>query len=219
MFGDNPLRPPLLSNGSILSVKTIFKTLQGEGPYAGWPSIFIRLGGCNLACRFCDTDFENFDEMSIGSIIEQVQCLRINEQKQKVINLIVITGGEPLRQNIRPLCEQLLSLNLTVQIETNGTLYQNLPKQIKIICSPKTVLRDDLMKRVSALKYLIAKNLPNYASVPKIDPKYKNIPIYVQPMDQNDTILNEDNVKLTIEIALKYGYRYSHQLHKTLNIE
>ncbi|CAN0594227.1 unnamed protein product, partial [Ectocarpus sp. 12 AP-2014] len=59
MFGDNPIRPPEKGDGLHLMVKQIFKTLQGEGPHVGTPSIFVRLGGCNLACDFCDTEFEN----------------------------------------------------------------------------------------------------------------------------------------------------------------
>ena len=41
-------------------IQEIFLTIQGEGPMVGIPSIFIRLGGCNLACKFCDTEFESF---------------------------------------------------------------------------------------------------------------------------------------------------------------
>jgi organic radical activating enzyme len=58
MRGNNPIRPPEQGDGMILQVKSIFATIQGEGPNVGTPAVFIRLGGCNLACEFCDTSFE-----------------------------------------------------------------------------------------------------------------------------------------------------------------
>ena len=65
MFGYNLKRPVIKGNGQFLSIKSIFKTLQAEGPYCGVPAIFIRLGGCNLACSFCDTEFEDYLEKSL----------------------------------------------------------------------------------------------------------------------------------------------------------
>jgi len=134
MHGTNPIRPPEKGDGSKLSVQNIFATFQGEGPYTGWPAIFIRLGGCNLACEFCDTEFESFQEMSLENILADVNKL----SKNKKHPLIVITGGEPLRQPIEKLCDELLNLKYKVQIETNGTLYKKLDKRVDVVCSPNT---------------------------------------------------------------------------------
>ena len=49
MFGNNPKRGYAKGDGTSLAVQEIFPTIQGEGPYADWHSVFIRLGGCNLA--------------------------------------------------------------------------------------------------------------------------------------------------------------------------
>ena len=77
MFGKNPIRPPEKGDGSILFVQEIFPTLQGEGPLAGVPAVFLRLGGCNLACSFCDTEFESFKEWKLEDIIAEVKKLSL----------------------------------------------------------------------------------------------------------------------------------------------
>ena len=57
---------------SEIDVQEIFPTLQGEGPFVGYPSVFIRLGGCNLACDFCDTEFDSYKNFSLEKIIIDV---------------------------------------------------------------------------------------------------------------------------------------------------
>ncbi|WP_341752447.1 MULTISPECIES: 7-carboxy-7-deazaguanine synthase QueE [unclassified Candidatus Tisiphia] len=224
MFGQNPKRAAIFNDGTSLEIKSIFKTIQGEGPFVGMPAVFIRLGGCNLACNFCDTEFEDFNILTINNIIEEVQRLTIN------IKLVVITGGEPFRQPIELLCHKLIYLDYLVQIETNGTLYRDLPDKVHIICSPKatkngatkngySLLRDDLLSRINALKFLVAKNIPEYSNIPEVGQSKYNIPVFIQPMDQNNPLLNKENEQLAIDLALKYGYRLSIQIHKILGIE
>lgn len=221
MFGNNPKRSVTLGSGETLEVKSIFKTLQGEGPLAGVPSVFIRLGGCNLACKFCDTDFEDFATLSKEQIIKQVELLSCNIENKRVINLVVVTGGEPLRQPIESLCKDLIAKGFQIQIETNGTLYRELPKEVQIVCSPKVMapIRGDLLKRLTALKFLISATDPKYDHVPDVGQNEYGIPVFLQPMDEGQKELNKDNEKLAIEISLQKGYRLSYQLHKVLGIE
>lgn len=203
MFGQNPKRPAIFNDGTSLEIKSIFKTIQGEGPFVGMPAVFIRLGGCNLACNFCDTEFEDFNILTINNIIAEVKKLTIN------IKLVVITGGEPFRQPIELLCHKLIGLDYIVQIETNGTLYRDLPDKVHIVCSPKAgkngyaLLRDDLLSHINALKFLVAKNIPKYSNIPEVGQNKCNIPVFVQPMDQNNPSLNKENEKLAIDLALK----------------
>jgi 7-carboxy-7-deazaguanine synthase len=212
MKGSNPIRPPVMDDGAQLAVQEIFATLQGEGPYAGWPALFVRLGGCNLACDFCDTDFEDFAQISVADIAA----------KAKGHKLVVITGGEPLRQNIAPLCEVLIAAGAKVQIETNGTLYRELPKAVEIICSPKNTngsyhpIRADLVSRINAFKFLISASHPGYVDVPEVG--QGDIPVYVQPMDEYDTEKNAANRARATKLALEHGYRLSLQLHKIVGI-
>jgi organic radical activating enzyme len=225
MFGNNPKRPATTGSGQVLEIKNIFKTLQGEGPFAGVPAIFIRLGGCNLACNFCDTDFEDYNQVPLVEIVQNTLDLSCNIYGKRIINLVVITGGEPFRQPINNLCTRLISNGFTVQIETNGTLYRELPKKVKIICSPKPTsrgyqkIRDDLLEHIAAFKFIISCQNKFYDNVPEIGQSKYQIPVYVQPMDEMDIYLNKKNEKLAIEIALEKGYRLSYQLHKILGIE
>ena len=225
MFGDNPIRPPITGEGSILSVKNIFKTLQGEGPYVGVAAIFIRLGGCNLACSFCDTEFEGYQELSVPAIIKTTEKLSLNDKEKRSVNLVVITGGEPFRQPINFLCQQLLGAGFSVQIETNGTLYREIPDAVDIICSPKVSnkkylsVREDLLPRITAFKFLISSNMEDYSSVPELGQTKYNIPVFVQAMDEYQPNINAKNQKMAVNLAINNGYQLSYQIHKNLGIE
>jgi organic radical activating enzyme len=221
MRGTNPIRKPVQGDGASLDVQSIFATLQGEGPYAGWPAIFIRLGGCNLACSFCDTEFESFRAMTLNEIMAQVQ----SHAAHGAYRLIVITGGEPLRQPIAPLCDALIGAGYRVQLESNGTLWRELPDGVEIICSPKHTgggyhaIRPDMLSRTQALKFLISASQPGYGDVPDFARQAPHIPIYVQPMDEMDAQKNAANRALAVQLAQSGGYRLSLQLHKILGIE
>jgi organic radical activating enzyme len=225
MFGNNPKRPFFKSDGTVLEVKKIFLTLQGEGVYAGMPAIFIRLGGCNLACSFCDTDFEDYQQMQLPQILHQIQLCNRNNSGQRAAKLVVITGGEPLRQPIGPLCELLLRDGYMVQIESNGTLPGELPQESQIVCSPKIVagkytkINESLIPHLIAIKFLISARVPGYSSVPIDILPPGQFTIFLQPMDEYDAKFNKENQELTIQLALKHGYRLSYQLHKILEIE
>lgn len=219
MFGKNPIRPPEMADGQSLAVVDIFATLQGEGPFVGQPSVFVRLGGCNLACGFCDTEFEDFSVMALDSLVQRVLACGAGR-----CDLVVITGGEPLRQNITPLCEALLARGLRVQIETNGTLWQALPEGVHVVCSPKMsngayhTLRPDLLARVDALKFIVSADDPDYRSVGEVGQAGTAIPVYVQPMDVYDPARNRANAAHALALAQAHGYRLSTQMHKLWGI-
>ena len=69
-------------------VVEIFKSLQGEGFNTGREVVFLRLGGCNLACPWCDTNYIDYTMLPMESIIEKVE--------QFDVKSLVVTGGEPL---------------------------------------------------------------------------------------------------------------------------
>lgn len=209
----------------MLEVKRLFPTLQGEGPFAGHPAVFVRLGGCNLACSFCDTDFEDFVRVPVEDVVQQAVGLAANAEGLRARHLLVITGGEPLRQNIAPLCERLLAEGFRVQIETNGTLYRALPEGVTVICSPKNTgggyfaLREDVLKQAAALKFIISKHDAQYSDVGEVGQARYHTPVYVQPMDEKDAARNAANVEYALELAQREGYILSLQQHKILGIE
>ena len=92
----------------------IFNSVQGEGYHTGTPSIFIRFGGCNLQCSWCDTDFSKFDKKTIPEIMEILS--------QWDTKRVIYTGGEPALQKLAPLSDELHSKGYNIAIETNGTI-------------------------------------------------------------------------------------------------
>lgn len=95
----------------------LFYSIQGEGARAGSPAVFVRLAGCNLHCRWCDTKYSWGQGADITEEDLAARILSYNSPG------LVITGGEPLLQ--APAIEKLLSLlpdSVFVEIETNGTI-------------------------------------------------------------------------------------------------
>ena len=108
----------LLPTGSdleqVFPIVEIFHSIQGEGHNMGMSSVFIRFGRCNLRCPWCDTEFDEWDDMTLGQIINVVSKFNCDR--------IILTGGEPAIQDLPPLCRALRELGYHISIETNGTV-------------------------------------------------------------------------------------------------
>jgi len=208
-----------------VDIVDVYLTIQGEGPFHGRPAIFIRTAGCNLSevCKGCDTDYTtNRKVRYISDIIVKVKQLRKK-------GLIVITGGEPLRQStIGDLCAALLNEGYSIQIETNGTYWwEDIPKEVIIVCSPKTPkLHPNL--RVDAFKFVLtageideADGLPTSvlgSSIKPYRPPDRKIPIYVAPADTKDPKQNEENLRAAIQSVLTFDYILSLQEQKLIGL-
>lgn len=92
----------------------IFGTLQGEGRNTGRPCVFLRFSGCNLACPWCDTDFSPRLHLSADEIMNGLA--RYPERS------VILTGGEPLLQDLPPLLRRLKANGYWIGIETNATI-------------------------------------------------------------------------------------------------
>lgn len=139
MHGHNDARKFETNADGRLQVHDIFFTVQGEGLFSGFAAVFIRLTGCNLKCWFCDTTWGDESDLfySVDEIVDRVEQAHAG-RKQKP--LIVLTGGEPVRQErAGDLVETLVNLGYTVQVETAGTLWSDWLDQPRVhVCvSPK----------------------------------------------------------------------------------
>jgi organic radical activating enzyme len=92
-----------------------FYTLQGEGYYKGSAAYFIRIGGCDVGCHWCDVK-ESWD----AAKHPPTQIQEIVEEAYQYSKTIVITGGEPLMWNMEPLTQALNLKNMQIHIETSG---------------------------------------------------------------------------------------------------
>ncbi len=221
-------------DGSV-EVHSIFATIQGEGPFTGRPAIFVRLAGCNLQCPGCDTEYTaTRKRMDVIEVLKGVQ--EAGQLASNRASLIVITGGEPFRQNIYPLIDELEDSGYTVQVETNGSMkidvYQ-LSDDAIIVCSPKTSkLHPSLRNVVSAYKYVVTDGnlcpedgLPlqalGHPATPKLArPEHGSaVNILVQPRDEQDEISNARNLEATLLTACNHNYTVQLQIHKLLKVE
>jgi 7-cyano-7-deazaguanosine (preQ0) biosynthesis protein QueE len=106
-----------------IPISEIFHSVQGEGTTCGRPAVFVRVGGCNLYCTFCDTFYasrkeykDEWKRISVDKIIEKIRKFRCYR--------VVLTGGEPLlyQNALKELICRLKTENYKIEIETNGTI-------------------------------------------------------------------------------------------------
>lgn len=101
-------------------INELFYSLQGESTYAGLPCVFIRLRGCHLRCRYCDTEYAFYegDKRTIEQVLSR--CFELTGGPGGC-DLYEVTGGEPLLQRgVHPLMTRLCDMGKTVLIETSG---------------------------------------------------------------------------------------------------
>lgn len=225
-----PIQKQELDVHGLLNLHHLFHSIQGEGPYVGMPAVFVRLHGCNLQCPHCDEDYT-----SLSSRLTPKDILIQLEERFPKVQLVVITGGEPFRQNITPFAKLLLSKGYIVQVETNGSLHvEGFPyHEVTVVCSPKTGrVNAKLLKHISAYKYVIAAGnvdpedgLPIRALDHPVKDKVARpvhvdkSQIYVQPEDSKEEKLNKANIKACLDSCFRFGYRLCLQTHKYLNLE
>jgi len=214
-----------------LQVFKIFRTIQGEGPLVGTPAVFVRLAGCILQCPWCDTDYTSTSmEWSVSQVIDLI------ERTGREDRLVVITGGEPFRQNPVPLIRQLLLEGYKVQVETNGV---KIPKDLPwddssfcVVCSPKISVDPQLQARgligrvfwkyVLEAGYIGVDGLPTRAlgnDRPPGRPNHPGAEVFVQPMDSGNEEQNRLNLEAAIESCRGHGYRLCLQTHKIAGLE
>lgn len=140
-----------------MRIAEIFQSLQGEGRLTETPSVFIRLSGCNLRCRYCDTPFassrpegEDLSPRRILELVSEYDCRHV-----------VITGGEPMMfADVVPLSAELRRLGFHITIETAGTL--DLPVSCDLMSiSPKLKNSTPLARGAIARRHDRARHAPH----------------------------------------------------------
>ena len=104
-----------LSVGKVLPLMESFHSLQGEGYHSGLPAYFIRLGGCDIGCHWCDVK-ESWDQKAHPII----SVKEIVKKSKEFSDYVIVTGGEPLMWNMYPLTRELKKANKKIHIETSG---------------------------------------------------------------------------------------------------
>ena len=145
----------LSDNGLKLPVMEDFYTLQGEGFFSGQAAYFIRLGGCEVGCLWCDVkDSWDFYKWPLNEVDELVKRANVYAGK-----IAVITGGEPTHFNLGPLTTSLQAEGFRTHIETSGVF--PITGQWDWICfSPKKFKEPypEVFKRADELKVIVYNN-------------------------------------------------------------
>lgn len=213
----------------------IFYTVQGEGPRTGVPTIFLRVSGCNLNCKWCDTQYTwNWDVFDQDS--EQLK-MPIEEVVEKILKTdcksLVITGGEPTLQS-NALCEMIDLLRTKgtyfIEMETNGSkvpsdeLYSRVDEfnvSPKLEHSGNTKANRDNPEAIakhleggkSVFKFVIA-TPTDVAEVQELQARH-NIPnekIYLMPEGIKPEQVIE-KMKWLVELCKESGYNLCTRLH------
>lgn len=238
LINRQPPEPRSKESGAWIDLVNIFHTIQGEGPFTGHPAVFIRLAGCNLQCPGCDTDYTTDREIvPVSKIVREVEELL---DKWTNTKLVIITGGEPLRQSLVSLVSTLiLHCGVHVQIESNGVyapteLLVNRIKagELTYVVSPKTnKISAVAAQSASCFKYVLeASNIVPEDGLPREALRHKAKPfvarppkdykglIYVNPMDSTDAEVNRKNLIACRDSAIRFGYIMGIQLHKLIDL-
>ena len=230
-----------MSSGKRYSVKAVWRTLQGEGAWAGRPAVFVRFTGCNMwtgyekdraadaerhgaSCPlWCDTDFtkEGARKLTAAELVGEMLAMAGD------IRFCVLTGGEPLLQADGPLIGALNDAGFFVATETNGTIplsetFGDTPPDW-VVCSPKLPADQLVIEHMDELKLVVPDYQPeNYAALVErahihtlsgSETKY----LWLQPEDGPRL---REATKRAVELAQSNpAWRVSVQIHKVLGVE
>ena len=183
-----------------------FDSIQGEGHMQGTPMHFIRMGECNRDCSFCDTKFDVWELKSIEELVFDIR-----------LEWVILTGGEPSMQDLKPLINKLHQLGHQVAIETNGFKPENWKGADWVCVSPKG-------KRISRpmgageVKLLVGTKYDDLLKE-RIEGIKFQTNITLQPVTKPDGTLIKANVDKAVELVLEYNLHLSSRMHHLLGVE
>ena len=201
----------LLEKGESLPIMESFYTIQGEGYHKGTASYFIRTGGCDIGCHWCDVK-ESWDENSHPIISVE----KIAKKSARFSDCVVVTGGEPLMWNMNPLTKALKKLGKKTHIETSGA-YPLTGVWDWVCLSPKKAKLpvEDVYNHAQELKVIIYNNHDFKFAEQEAKKVNKNAILYLQP----EWGKREEMMPLMVDFVKKNPkWKISLQTHKYLNI-
>lgn len=200
-----------VEKGEMLPLMEAFYTIQGEGFHKGTAAYFIRVGGCDVGCHWCDVKESWNAEIHPPTAIEEI----VN-QAVKYSKTIVITGGEPLMWNLFPLTELLKENGIKTHIETSGA-YPLTGVWDWICLSPKKnkLPKEEILKKADELKMIIYNKHDFLFAQEMAEKVSEHCILYLQPeWSKKDKMIPE-----IVDFVMKNPHwKVSLQTHKYMNI-
>ena len=201
----------LLEKGEVLPLMEAFYTIQGEGFHKGKASYFIRIGGCDVGCHWCDVK-ESWDAQAHPLVSTE----KIIEDALEHSDTIVITGGEPLMWDMTSLTKGLRNNNKKIHIETSGA-YELTGDWDWICLSPKKRKNPvgKIYKKANELKVIIYNTDDLKFAEQQAEKTNSNAHLFLQPEWGN----REKMMPVMVDYVKKNSkWKISLQSHKYLNI-
>jgi len=200
-----------VEKGTMLPLMEEFYTIQGEGYHKGTAAYFIRIGGCDVGCHWCDVKESWNADLHPPTAIE-----RIVTNAAKYSDTIVVTGGEPLMWNMNPLTEGLKKENLQTHIETSGA-YELTGDWDWICLSPKKnkLPTAEVYEKANELKVIVYNKHDLLFAEEQGTKVNKDCILYLQP----EWSVREKVTPLIVAYVMQNPrWKVSLQTHKYLNI-
>ena len=195
-----------------LPVMEKFYTIQGEGYYSGQPFYFIRLGGCDVGCHWCDVK-ESWDHNQHQFI--EVDDL-IKDVKEHTSN-VVITGGEPLMWDLSELTKRFKENNIKLHLETSGA-YEMSGNWDWVCLSPKKKMlpKQEIYSKANELKVIIYNNDDFKFAIQESEKVSSKCKLFLQPEWSKFDIMKD---KIAQFVMKNKNWNVSLQIHKYLEID
>ena len=201
----------LLDKGEMLPLMEAFYTIQGEGFHKGTAAYFVRIGGCDVGCHWCDVKESWNADLHPPTNVEAIV-----KDAASYSNTIVVTGGEPLMWNMKPLTDLLKTKNLQTHIETSGA-YSLTGTWDWICLSPKKLKlpTKEIYKKADELKVIVYNRSDFKFAEEQAVKVNKECILYLQPeWSRRDKV-----IPLIVDYVMENPkWKVSLQTHKYLNI-
>lgn len=200
-----------VEKGEMLPLMEEFYTIQGEGYHTGTAAYFIRIGGCDVGCHWCDVKESWNSELHPPTHIE-----KIVDNAKKYAETVVVTGGEPLTWDMTNLTAELKSANLRVHIETSGAYSVSGDWDWFCLSPKKNKLPVEGAYQIANELKVIIYNKHDFIFAEEQAEKVNNDAIlFLQP----EWSKREEIIPLIVDYVMKNPkWRVSLQTHKYLNI-